>query len=73
MCVDLVDEYVMYLEYIEVFDDVVKVVVEMKVKGGCVIVVGIILVCLLEFVVKVYGGKFDIYFGDIDIFIYLGY
>lgn len=66
VCVDIIEDYIMYLEYVEVLQDVVDVVLVVKVCGNWVIVVGIILVCLLESVVQVVKNDFiESFFDDI--------
>lgn len=42
-------------------------------KGGCIILVGIIFICIFEMIVIEYNGKFVVFLGWINIFIFLGY
>lgn len=66
VCVDIIEDYIMYLEYVEVLQDVVDVVLAVKVCGNWVIVVGIILVCLLESAVQAVKNDFiELFFDDI--------
>lgn len=71
VCVDDLNEYVMYWEWFNVGVELVQQVCCMCVVGGWVIGVGIIVVCVLESVMC--DGELLLYVGEIQIFIMLGY
>lgn len=64
--VDIIEDYIMYSEYVEVSQDVVDAVLAAKARGNRVIAVGIILVRSLESAVQVAKNDFiESFFDDI--------
>lgn len=63
----------MYVEFYEMMEEIVVFLNEVRKVGGCIVLVGMILMCIFEIIVGEYDGVFIVLSGWMFIFIYLGY